>query len=201
MRITGGRARGHRLATPGAKNVTIRPTSDRVREALFNILGQQVQEALVLDLFAGTGALGLEALSRGARHCVFVDRSSKALDTIRTNLHRCFPSPPASIIRLDLTRPGALARLAARMPGEALFDLVVLDPPYKKNLAQQTLEMVDKGGILAPDAMVVAEEARNQELPEAIGHLQCIDRRRYSGTGLWIYRNGPGSPYPGTAEP
>ncbi len=193
MRITGGSARGHRLATPGAGNAGIRPTSDRVREALFNILGDRVREALVLDLFAGTGALGLEALSRGAEHAVFIDRSARALATIRTNLQRCFPSPPASVIRLDLARPGALARLAAGMPGEALFDLVFLDPPYEKNLALQALEMVDRAGILAPGAVVVAEEERNQQLPRATGCLQRIDQRRYGGTGLWIYKNESGS--------
>ncbi|HEB49390.1 MAG TPA: 16S rRNA (guanine(966)-N(2))-methyltransferase RsmD [Desulfobulbus sp.] len=191
MRITGGRARGHRLVTPGTRFSGIRPTSDRIREALFSILDRKVRDALVLDLFAGTGALGMEALSRGARHCVFVDRSARALDLIRTNLQRCFPNPAASVFRGDLTRPGTLAGLAARMPGELLFDLVFLDPPYKKNLAQQALEMVDKPGILAPGAMVVAEEERTQELPEALTRLRLIDRRRYGGTGLWIYSHGP----------
>jgi len=191
MRITGGRARGHRLITPNAGHPGIRPTSDRVREALFSILDRRVRDALVLDLFAGTGALGMEALSRGARHCVFVDRSVKALDTIRANLQRCFSNPPASVLRGDLTRPGTLARLAGRMPGELLFDLVFLDPPYKKNLAQRVLEMVEKPGILAPGALVVAEEERNQELPEATTSLRLIDRRRYGGTGLWIYSHGP----------
>ncbi len=193
MRITGGRARGHRLITPGGRDSGIRPTSDRVREALFSILGQRVRESLVLDLFAGTGALGMEALSRGARHCVFVDRSARALATIRTNLHHCFPTRTATVLRGDLTRPGTLARVAAGIPAGELFDLVFLDPPYKKNLAQRVLEMVDKAGILASGALVVAEEERSQKLPEATACLQLIDRRHYGGTGLWIYTHEPGS--------
>ncbi len=189
MRITGGRARGHRLTLPGRATGGIRPTSDRVREALFSILGARVADSMVLDLFAGTGALGMEAISRGARHAVFVDRSPAALEVIRTNLGRCFPDPPASLLRLDLARRGALARLTAWMPAGVRFDLVFLDPPYKKNLAQPVLEMVDNAGILTPGALVVAEEERNQKLPPATRRLQLVDQRRYGGTGLWIYQH------------
>ncbi|MCI5133297.1 MAG: 23S rRNA (adenine(2030)-N(6))-methyltransferase RlmJ, partial [Candidatus Electrothrix sp. EH2] len=132
MRITGGSAKGHRLTGPKAGWRYIRPTGDRVREALFNILGHEVAGSTILDLYAGTGALGLEALSREADRAVFIDQSRQALELIRSNLTSCFPDAQASLQQLNLSRKDSLERLKKKMPSRLLFDLVFLDPPYEK---------------------------------------------------------------------
>jgi 16S rRNA (guanine966-N2)-methyltransferase len=187
MRITGGTARGCRLATPKSAVPPIRPTSDRTREALFNILGTEVCDARVLDLFCGTGAMGIEALSRGAALAVFVDRSRRALELVHANLGHCLGTPKASLLQLDLARPGSEGQLRNRISDDLVFDLVFLDPPYEKKLALQALQMVESTGILHPDAMVVVEERKNTALPDQCGSLLLTDRRTYGETGLWLY--------------
>jgi len=189
MRITGGTARGHNLAGPGSGNRAIRPTSDRTREALFNILAPLLPGSRVLDLYAGTGALGLEALSRGAELAVFVDQSRQALQLIHTNLHRCFAAPRASLLQLNLSRPDVLRKMTAKLPAELLFELVFVDPPYEKKLAQKTLLMVEKAGIVRSGGLVVVEERKDEKLPDQCGSLELIDQRRYGETGLWLYRH------------
>ncbi|WP_457574250.1 16S rRNA (guanine(966)-N(2))-methyltransferase RsmD [Desulfolithobacter sp.] len=187
MRITGGTARGRKLHGPAGGKDTIRPTSDRVREALFNILGDRIDGALVLDLFAGTGALGIEALSRGARHAVFVDRSRRALTLAAANLELCFASPPASLIRLDLSNEKHFRKLRQLLPDSPGFDLIFLDPPYEKKLAHHCMMMVEKAGILAPGGLLVAEERHTVQLPEVTTTLRLGTSRRYGETGIWIY--------------
>jgi len=189
VRITGGTARGHNLFSPKAGNRNIRPTSDRTREALFNILAPEVSGSTVLDLYAGTGSLGIEALSRGAKSAVFVDQSRQALELIHANLCHCFPSPRASLFQLNLARPDVIQRLKNKLPPELLFDLVFLDPPYEKKLAQKTLQMVEKAGIIRDRGLVIVEERKDEQLPGQCGTLQLIDQRRYGETGLWLYRN------------
>ena len=192
MRISGGRARGLKLYSPKAGTRTIRPTSDRTREALFNILGQRTCGSMVLDLYAGTGALGIEALSRGAESAVFVDQSRQALKLIHVNITHCVSEKSrACLLKLNLARPDALKRLKNMLPPGLLFDLVFLDPPYEKKLAQKTLQMVEKAGILKDHGLVVVEEVRNEQLPDCCGTLHCTDRRQYGKTGLWFYsKNG-----------
>jgi 16S rRNA (guanine966-N2)-methyltransferase len=198
MRLTGGTARGHRLLTPKG-GTTIRPTSDRVREALFSILSAQVAGSRVLDLFAGTGALGIEALSRGAASCVFVDRSHEARALIARNLTACLGRPRAAIVNLTLGRPGCLSPLCHQLNQDERFDLVLMDPPYEKNLAHSALLVVEKARILAPRAMVVVEERHDQRLPATTDHLALVDHRRYGETGIWFYQpttNANRSEYP-----
>jgi 16S rRNA (guanine966-N2)-methyltransferase len=154
------------MAAPGSKlQQLIRPTSDRVREALFNILGERVLNAMVLDLYAGTGALGLESLSREAKGVVFVDSSSVALQLINRNLHSLFSDPQALLVRCRLDAPKAMATLCAKLPPQTCFDLILLDPPYQKGLALQTLKMVEKAQIMRPDGTIVAEEHDKALLP------------------------------------
>ncbi len=181
MRIIGGHARGLHLAPVGDGDAAghLRPTSDRVREAIFNLLingkvaqsGDPVTGARVLDLFAGTGALGLEALSRGAAHATFVDDGKVARALIKRNI--------------DLMRAGddavCLAGNAAALPPNrrAEFDLVFLDPPYGKSLGQAALASCVAGGWFAPDALIVWEEG--SALPPPPGFIQ-LDQRKYGDT-------------------
>lgn len=187
MRITGGTARGSRLSGPKRRNRTIRPTSDRVREAVFNILGDGISGATVLDLFAGTGSFGLEALSRGAGSVTFIDNDPAALEIIGRNLRACFSRPPARIFKIDLTRSAALQQLRKQLAGDFCFDLVFLDPPYEKKLAEKLLKMVQSCGLLAASALIIAEERKNQDLPATIDGLRLNDVRQYGETGLWFY--------------
>ena len=185
MRITGGSARGRKLIPP--KTDSIRPTCDRVREALFNILGGRIDGCQMLDLFAGTGAIGIEALSRGASRVLFVDRSREAGRLIESNLRLCIPRPQAAFLPLDLAAVSHLQSLRAAMQPGDRFDLVVMDPPYQKNLAQRLLAMVEEADILATEGLVVVEEHRHVALPESVGSLVLADHRRYGETGLWFY--------------
>lgn len=187
MRISGGTAKGRKICSPKGAKDSIRPTSDRVREALFSILGEKVRGARVLDLFAGTGSLGLEALSRGAASALFVDLSPQALELIRTNLHHCFDTGQAELFRLDLGRSTGFTTLARRLTPGSRFDLVFLDPPYEKKLAEQALTMVETNALVAPGGIVIAEERWKVVLPDTVGGLHLYLHRRYGETGIWLY--------------
>ncbi|MCI5221662.1 MAG: 16S rRNA (guanine(966)-N(2))-methyltransferase RsmD [Candidatus Electrothrix sp. AR4] len=189
MRITGGLSKGHTLISPKSGCRFIRPTSDRVREALFNILAQAISGSTVLDLYAGTGALGIEALSRGAAEAVFIDQSRQALELIHSNLSTCFPTAKASLLQLNLSQRDSLQRLKKRIPSGQLFDLIFLDPPYEKKLAEKSLRMVEKGALVQRDGLVIAEERKDQRLPEQCGTLTLTSQRNYGETGIWLYRN------------
>lgn len=183
MRIIGGSFRGLRLADLGKGDMAahLRPTSDRVRESIFNLLlnggyGNRVANARVLDLFAGTGALGLEALSRGATHALFMDAGAKAAALIRRNIALCHAEDRTSLMRRDATRPGI-----ADQP----FDLIFLDPPYGAELGQAALAAIAAGGWLAPDAMIVWEEGTRQVPPPG---FTLLDARRYGDTYVHLLR-------------
>ena len=177
MRIIGGNRRGLRLAEVGEGDVAahLRPTSDRVRESIFNLLinahGNPVTGARVLDLFAGTGALGLEALSRGAAEVTFIDDGAKAATLIRANIAKMKAEGDTRILRQDATRIGP-------NPG-APFTLVFLDPPYGKSLGEAALSAAQKGGWIAPGAMIVWEEGTAPTPPEG---FTLLDQRRYGDT-------------------
>ncbi|CAM5771265.1 DNA methyltransferase [Labrys miyagiensis] len=178
MRIIGGQFRGKHLATP--KSDAIRPTSDRLRETLFNILAHgyddPVRDARVIDLFAGTGALGFEALSRGARFVTFVDEGTEARGLIRTNIEAMSLGGRTRLFRRDATRLGAIG------PGEP-FSLAFLDPPYGRNLASLALASLTDGGWLTKGALCVVEEAVDAPL-EAPPAFALADQRDYAGTRL-----------------
>jgi 16S rRNA (guanine966-N2)-methyltransferase len=183
MRIVGGKLKGRSLASPAGAHT--RPTSDRVREAIFNILAHgiedfSVEDARVLDLFAGTGALGLEALSRGARFCQFVDEAAEARGLIRRNADELGIIGRCKIWRRDATR---LGRAAPQPP----FDLVFADPPYNKSLGDKALASLVSGGWLAPSAVVVLEELSSAEIAP-LAELSLIDRRLYGDTQVVFYR-------------
>src|SRR5437870_2485249 len=176
MRIVGGRLRGRALVAP--KSQAIRPTADRLREALFNILvhayGDPVTGARVLDLFAGTGALGLEAMSRGAKFALFVDDGAEARALIRGNVEALGLGGTTRIFRRDA------ARLGAAHPVEP-FTLAFLDPPYGQGLAQTALASARDGGWLNPGALAVVEEAADAEFTPPEGFTE-LERRDYDDT-------------------
>jgi 16S rRNA (guanine966-N2)-methyltransferase len=182
MRIVGGTLRGRALHAP--KSQAIRPTADRLREALFNILahayGDPASGARVLDLFAGTGALGLEALSRGAAFALFIDEGAEARALLRANVEALGLGGVTRIFRRDATKLGPAHPLAP-------FSLAFLDPPYGQSLAEQALLSARAGGWLTDDALVVVEEAARAgfEPPDGFAELQ---RRAYDDTEVVFLR-------------
>lgn len=190
MRIISGRLRGRRLQT--FKGSDVRPTADRVREALFNILGRRPVDACVLDLFSGTGALGIEALSRGASMAVFVDSSTTALAVLRKNLDHCDLRHLSKTIQWDITRNLDCLKLYPRT-----FNLVLMDPPYNQDLAPLALHHLVHSQSLAPGAMLVAEHEARTPLEVNDSALDYIETRRYGRAGLSFYAFNPGkSPQP-----
>ncbi|MFZ5453313.1 MAG: 16S rRNA (guanine(966)-N(2))-methyltransferase RsmD [Thermodesulfobacteriota bacterium] len=184
MRVIAGALKGRRLAPVKGH---IRPTGAKVREAIFNILGDAVEDARVLDLFAGTGALGIEALSRGAREAVFVEDNPEALQVLRRNLEDLDLKDRVRVLPVAVRQ--ALKKLAVH--GED-FDLAFLDPPYGGEKAAAALEALSAAAILAPAAWVVAEHSRRDQLPEAAGELIRRDLRRYGDTQVAFYTNKAG---------
>ena len=184
MRIIAGTLKGRRLAP--VKGL-IRPTGAKVREAIFNILGEAVEEARVLDLFAGTGALGIEALSRGAREAVFVEDHPESLKVLRRNLASL--DLMGRVLVLPVSVLSALKKLAVR--GEK-FDLAFLDPPYAGEKALAALRALAAAAIMTPGAWVVAEHSRRDQLPEAAGNLEARQLRRYGDTQVAIYQAAEG---------
>ncbi|RJX26897.1 MAG: 16S rRNA (guanine(966)-N(2))-methyltransferase RsmD [Desulfurivibrio sp.] len=185
MRIIAGTARGRRLYSPGSGTLAIRPTADRAREALFNILAAGVAGARVLDLFAGTGALGLEALSRGAASAVFVDKSRSAVSLIGRNIQHCGFWEKSVVLQRDLTRSLSFLQAYAAAGG---FSLVFIDPPYKTRLAEPIILELGKGEIISPGGLLVAESSSGLQLPAEISRFLLVDQRVYGEAGFWFYR-------------
>lgn len=162
----------------------MRPTAGKVRSAIFNLLAAryEVAERRILDLFAGSGALGLDALSRAAAFVVFVDQSRDACRTVRENLERSGFADRAEVRRLTL--PRGLPRLAA---AAAPFHGVFVDPPYRRGLSAAVLKVLGEGSLVAAGAWVVVEHAREEALDEAYGRLRRADWRRYGSTAISVY--------------
>lgn len=176
MRIVAGSARGRRLAAPPGEGT--RPTSDKVRGAIFNVLGQFFEGGRVLDLYAGSGALALEALSRGFTSATCVESNAEAAAVIGENAATCGFGPQVTVIRRRVA--DALPALPA-----TAFDLVFLDPPYAEGPGD-ALAALDR--VLRPGALAVAEHDRRSPPAERFGHLALEDRRAYGDTGISIYR-------------
>jgi 16S rRNA (guanine966-N2)-methyltransferase len=182
MRVVGGRLRSRPLAGP--KSDAVRPTGDRLREAMFNILthtyGDPICGARVLDLFAGTGALGIEALSRGAAHALFVDDGVEARAVLRANVETLGLGGLTRIFRRDATKLGPVHPLEP-------FDLAFLDPPYGKGLAEKALVSARDGGWLKPHALIVVEEAADAGFVAPDG-FEELERRKYDDTEFALLR-------------
>ncbi len=182
MRVVGGKLRSRPLVGP--RSDSVRPTSDRAREALFNILahgyGDPVTGARVLDLFAGTGALGIESISRGAAYALFVDEGVEARALLRANIETLGLGGVTRIFRRDATKLGRVHPLDP-------FDLVFLDPPYGKGLAEKALASAREGGWLKPQALIVVEESANARLATPEG-FEEVERRKYDDTEFLFLR-------------
>jgi 16S rRNA (guanine966-N2)-methyltransferase len=175
MRIVGGALRGRRLAAPAG--LATRPTADRVRESVFNILGGRIQAEQVLDLFAGTGALGIEALSRGAGEAIFVDCGRAALAALRRNIQALHLEDRIRIVVRDIRN--GLAFLAN---GEVCVDLVFMDPPYDRGMILKPLADLCQSGILAPGARIVIEHSPHEQITPLPRAVYLSDRRKYGKT-------------------
>ena len=180
MRIIAGRLKGRKLQA--FKGRQVRPTADRVREALFNILNRKFIDAKVLDLFAGTGALGIEALSRGAKSAVFVDNDAHSLEVLRSNLDRCALQHSTQIIQWDIARSLACLKAYPRT-----FDMVFMDPPYHCGMVPTTLQHLEKSGCLEPQAVLAAEHEAGATFEIESSRFTCTDNRRYGRTALSFF--------------
>lgn len=187
MQVTGGFLKGFKLYSPSFKSLEIRPLRSKIRKALFDILGQELYGYKVLDLFAGTGALGIEALSRGAEYVVFVDLSPKSLKIIQKNLEKTGLVEKAQILQLKL--PDSLKKLTNLW--KKFFNLVFITPPYsyslEKALSLKTLKDFPEE-LLSEKAILVVEEKTGLELPEKVETFILFKKKSYGETCLWFYK-------------
>ncbi|MDP3791285.1 MAG: 16S rRNA (guanine(966)-N(2))-methyltransferase RsmD [Candidatus Omnitrophota bacterium] len=181
MRIIGGEYRSRSIMMP--KGVEIRPTQDKVREAIFNILGD-INGKNVLELFAGSGAFGIEAISRGAGSVTFVDNNFRCAQTIGANLE----SLGVDHCRYDIMKANALSVLPRLARGEDRFDIIFLDPPYHKGMAKNCLINIDSYDILSPVGLVIIEHFKKDALDVKLERLLFLDERRYGDTVVTILR-------------
>jgi 16S rRNA (guanine966-N2)-methyltransferase len=180
MRVISGTRKGKILkAVPGSST---RPTTDKVKEAIFNIIGPYFEGGTGLDLFAGSGGLGIEALSRGAEKVIFVDRDGKAIQTIHENVKMCELEDNAEIFRNDAERA-----LKAIIKREIAFQFVFLDPPYKKQQLLKLLEWIDAEQLLVPDGTIICEHSSDIQLPENVGRLGVRKHEKYGIIAITIY--------------
>lgn len=180
MRIIAGEHRGRRLeAVPGKGT---RPTTDKVKESIFNMIGPYFDGGWALDLYAGTGGLGIEALSRGAQRAVFVERDAKAFAVVKQNVTACRLDNQAELYRLDADR--AMRALAKR---DLVFDLVFLDPPYAQQKIAEEIRFLQESGMLADGAWIVAEHDIDVKLPDAIGMCVLDRAATYGDTAVTLY--------------
>ncbi len=181
MRITGGETKGRRIKSP--KGMRIRPTTDKVREAIFSIIGQNLSGIRVWDCFAGTGSLGLEALSRGAAFAIFTDSSSHAITLIQENLAICGYLDKAMVLKKDLNKHLDFGRGCIAHP----FDLVFLDPPYGEGYIPALMEKLLRVGLFSKHAMVVTETAKSEPPLRGTKNLRLMETRRYGDTVINLY--------------
>lgn len=177
MRIIAGEYKGRRLESP--QDYSVRPTTDKVKEALFSILTERIWGSKVLDLFSGTGNLGIEALSRGAGLCVFGDNSRESIRMIKSNIAHCRAEKGARVV------PGDFKKTLMNL--EEKFDIILLDPPYGKGLLEQCFEIIGERNMLEEDGVIVAEHRKEENLPEEFCGFKKIKERKYGAIMLSIY--------------
>ncbi|MDE5671147.1 MAG: 16S rRNA (guanine(966)-N(2))-methyltransferase RsmD [Eubacterium sp.] len=176
MRVITGSARGRRLETLPGEDVT-RPTAESVKEALFSMIQFEIEGKKVLDLFAGSGQLGIEALSRGAASCTFVENNKKAESIVRSNIESCGFSSVSQVVLCDA---------AAYLSRINHFDIAFLDPPYNKGLIEKCMPSLVK--LMGDDGIVVCETSKEETLPERFGDFAVSKERNYGKTKITIYR-------------
>jgi 16S rRNA (guanine(966)-N(2))-methyltransferase RsmD len=198
MRVIAGKFRSRQLKS--LKGMALRPTSDRLRETLFNVIGDRVEGSRFLDVFAGTGAVGIEALSRGAREAVFIENHAPAAALIEKNLESLGLRAEARVLRLDAAR--GLQRLAAEAAAKRKdYDMVFLDPPYAAaEDYRRVLSFLGASSLLAEDSLVIAEHQPKLELPETTGNLDRVRMLRQGDAALSFYRTIKKLPGGATSE-
>lgn len=182
IRIIGGEYKSRLINMP--KGVEIRPTQDKVREAIFNILGD-VNGKVVLELFAGSGAFGIEAISRGAKSATFIDNNFRCIRTIKSNLETL----GIDISKYDIIKTDALTAPSRLVENGKKFDIVFLDPPYYKDIAKKCLIKIDYYDILSPVALVLVEHFKKDALSAQLKGLLFVDERRYGDTLITIFKS------------
>lgn len=183
MRVIAGVAKKRKLKTP--KGLALRPTADRVKEALFNILKDRVEGCSFLDLFAGTGNVGIEALSRRAAKVTFIDNSPRSIRFIKDNLRLCGLENRAEVIRAD-----AFEYVKRKIEQEKRYDIIFIDPPYRADLLEAFLPLLGKSSLLKDDGVMMIEHSRKIELPAIIGRLMLLKSYLYGDTVLSLYCKG-----------
>lgn len=186
LRVISGRARGLKLKS--VKGMSTRPTADRIKESLFNILSPVLTGAKVLDLFAGTGALGIESLSRGAESAVFIDKSPESVSVIRDNLQHTGLQALSKVFQSDFEN--GLKKLS---DDKEKFDIIFLDPPYGKGLDIKAVDLIDKYCLLEPDGLIIIESEKIYQLPDRINFFKKVDLREYGRTTLNFYKAETGA--------
>ncbi|WNS77059.1 16S rRNA (guanine(966)-N(2))-methyltransferase RsmD [Bacillus sp. DTU_2020_1000418_1_SI_GHA_SEK_038] len=180
MRVVSGNRKGKALkAVPGSST---RPTTDKVKEAMFNIIGPYFDGGIVLDLFAGSGGLGIEALSRGIEKAIFVDKDGKAIQTIRDNVNTCDFED-----RVEIYRNEAERALKAVIKRELSFDIIFMDPPYKKQQLLKLLEIINEANVLVEGGTIVCEHGSDIQLPDTVGKLEKRKFEKYGMISITIY--------------
>lgn len=180
-RIIAGKAKGTIIDTPAG--MQIRPTSDRAKEALFNILRDSIENRKVLDLFSGTGSLGLEAVSRGAVSCLFVDNNKNSINIIERNISKCHFENQCEIICAGVEK--ALGMLGRK---KSKFGCIFMDPPYGKKLLKSTIEKIGENDIIVDGSIIIVEHEKNEMPPEETDVFKCYDRRRYGAVNFSFYK-------------
>jgi 16S rRNA (guanine(966)-N(2))-methyltransferase RsmD len=181
LRVISGKVRGLKLNTP--KNEDVRPTTDRVKESLFNMISPYIMDSNVLDLFAGTGSLGIECLSRGAQRCVFVDVSKESISIIKSNITKARVENESVVLNLDFK--DAISKLKVQ---KNKFDVIFMDPPYYKNMFIDALEKIDNADLLEEEGIIVIEHDSKENFPEKIGRLEKHKVKKYGNTTLTFYK-------------
>lgn len=178
MRVISGTAGGHRLTS--VAGIKTRPTADRVKESLFNIISNRTLGAIFLDLFAGNGGIGIEALSRGANNVVFIDNNPKCGQTIKANLAK-------TKLKGEVYIKDAFSALETLKRYQRCFDLIFLDPPYQENLVVPALQLISKYGLLEQSGLLIAEYGKKEEIPQSVLNLTQIRIEQYGDTVLGFY--------------
>ena len=181
MRVISGKARGLKLNAP--KNQDVRPTTDRVKESLFNMINSYIMDSNILDLFAGTGSLGIECLSRGAKNCVFVDKSKDSINIVRSNVKKARVENESTILNVDFK--DAVKRLSTQ---NQKFDVIFMDPPYYENMFIECLKSIDKFNLLDEDGIIVVEHDTKDLFEDSIGRLNKSREKKYGNTTLTFYK-------------
>ena len=181
MRVISGICKGLPIkAVPGSNT---RPTTDKVKESIFNMIGPYFEGGLAVDLFAGSGSLGIEALSRGIDSCIFIEKDAKAIQTIHENLKKCHLEEQAEVFRVD-----ALRAIKAMEKRELTIDLLFLDPPYHKADLYDLVGILGEKGLLSPDAIIMCEHEKTVHLPDHYHEFKLSRRETYGSTVISIYR-------------